>query len=235
DRGVQHLVDTLRATGQLDHTYVVFASDNGFHLGQHRMPAGKQTAYETDIRVPLMVRGPGIRAGTHVRQLAGNIDLAPTFEAMTGVRPARFTDGRSLLPILRGSQPARCRNSYLIEHRTETGVTPGRPRADAPSPLEPPDPEQVAAGRQPRRREIRDNYLLVRLGEIPDYDAIRTTRYLYVEYANGERELYDTRTDPDEIDNLAGRTHGAIERTLATRLHQLERCQAASCRTIENR
>ena len=38
--------DTLRATKQLDNTYIVFASDNGFHLGQHRMPAGKQTAYE---------------------------------------------------------------------------------------------------------------------------------------------------------------------------------------------
>ena len=59
DRGVARLVHTLRATKQLDNTYIVFASDNGFHLGQHRMPAGKQTAYEPDIHVPLLVRGPG--------------------------------------------------------------------------------------------------------------------------------------------------------------------------------
>ena len=87
DRGVARLVHTLRATKQLDNTYIVFASDNGFHLGQHRMPAGKQTPYETDIHVPLLVRGPGVRAGAHVTRLAGNTDLAPTFEAMAGRAP----------------------------------------------------------------------------------------------------------------------------------------------------
>ena len=63
DRGVATLIDTLRATGQLDNTYFVFSSDNGFHLGQFRMPAGKETAYDSDIHVPLIVRGPGVPAG----------------------------------------------------------------------------------------------------------------------------------------------------------------------------
>ncbi len=63
DRGVARLMQTLRATKQLSNTYVVFASDNGFHLGQHRLPAGKRTPYETDIHVPLLVRGPGVRGG----------------------------------------------------------------------------------------------------------------------------------------------------------------------------
>src|SRR6185369_13501715 len=66
DRGVARLVRTLRASHALDDTYVVFASDNGFHLGQHRMPAGKETAYEPDIHVPLVVRGPRVRAGAQV-------------------------------------------------------------------------------------------------------------------------------------------------------------------------
>ena len=60
------LVDTLRKTGQLDDTDIVFTSDNGFHLGQHRLPPGKLTAYDTDIRVPLFDPRPGHRrrAGT---------------------------------------------------------------------------------------------------------------------------------------------------------------------------
>ena len=61
-------------------------------------PPGKQTPYETDIHVPLLVRGPGVRAGAHVTRLAGNTDLAPTFEAMAGASSPSFTDGRSLLP-----------------------------------------------------------------------------------------------------------------------------------------
>ena len=46
------LVDQLRRSGQLRNTYVVFTSDNGFHNGQHRLPAGKQTAFDEDVRVP---------------------------------------------------------------------------------------------------------------------------------------------------------------------------------------
>ena len=61
DRGVANLIATLRSLHALHNTYVVFTSDNGFHLGQHRLPAGKETPYDTDIRVPLAMRGPGIR------------------------------------------------------------------------------------------------------------------------------------------------------------------------------
>ena len=112
---------TLRATKQLDNTYIVFASDNGFHLGQHRMPAGKQTPYETDIHVPLLVRGPG-RARRRARHpLAGNTDLAPTFEAMAGARAPSFTDGRSLLPLLRGDR------ARALAHLVPASSTGSRP------------------------------------------------------------------------------------------------------------
>jgi arylsulfatase A-like enzyme len=234
DRGVAHLVHTLRVTGQLDNTYIVFASDNGFHLGQHRMPAGKQTAYETDIHVPLMVRGPGVRAGAHVSRIAGNTDLAPTFDAMGGARAPSFTDGRSLLPLLRGKTPRRWRTAYLVEHRTESGVTlPPRAPQGKNSTLEPPDPDQAPDGRRVHR-EIRDTMLLNRGAEIPDYDAIRTARLLYVEYGTGDRELYDVRRDPDELHHLAG-TQPELERALSHRIAQLRRCGGSGCRAVEDR
>jgi arylsulfatase A-like enzyme len=237
DRGVARLVHTLRATKQLSDTYIVFASDNGFHLGQHRMPAGKQTPYETDVHVPLLVRGPGVRTHAHVKQLAGNADLAPTFEAMAGVPAPSFTDGRSLVPLLRGAQPARWRTSYLVEHRGETGTA--RPEDEGSTPkrgstLEPPDPDQAGPNGQPRHREIRDAMLLNRGAEIPNYDGVRTGRYMYVEYATGERELYDLRHDPDEIHNLAG-TRPVLERTLAHRVALLRRCGGSGCRRVEDR
>ena len=68
DRGVARLVEQLRQAGQLDNTYIIFTSDNGFHLGQHRLPSGKQTAYETDIHLPLLVRGERVgRPGDPLR------------------------------------------------------------------------------------------------------------------------------------------------------------------------
>jgi arylsulfatase A-like enzyme len=234
DRGVARLVHTLRATKQLENTYIVFASDNGFHLGQHRMPAGKQTPYEPDVHVPLLVRGPGVGAGAHVTRLAGNTDLAPTFEAMAGAHSPSFTDGRSLLPLLRGDGPTHWRSSFLLEHRAETGVTrPARVMPARGSTLEPPDPDEAGPDGQPRHREIRDAMLLNRGAEIPDYDGLRTAGYVFVEYATGERELYDLRHDPDEVHNLAG-TSPALERHLARRVAQLRRCGGRGCRRVED-
>ncbi|MFD0888857.1 sulfatase, partial [Streptosporangium algeriense] len=76
---VGSLVETLRVAGKLDDTYLFFASDNGFHLGQHRLAQGKTTPFDESIRVPLVVRGPGVRAGGSVGAMAANVDLAPTF------------------------------------------------------------------------------------------------------------------------------------------------------------
>jgi N-acetylglucosamine-6-sulfatase len=242
DRGVSALVHTLRVTRQLNDTFIVFTSDNGFHLGQHRLPAGKQTAYDTDTHVPLLIRGPGIPAHSHVSQLAGNVDLAPTFEAMAGAAAPSSTDGRSLLALARGNARAaeNWRHAYIIEHRDEEGAAePAPPRRHTP-PLEPPDPDQRSAA-QPRlrpsehghTREPRDARVLGRHAPIPDYDAVRTLRYLYVQYENGDRELYDTRADPAEIHNLAG-TRPTLERALAARLAALRNCRGRGCRVADS-
>ncbi|MEQ1692823.1 MAG: sulfatase, partial [Gemmatimonas sp.] len=100
DEAVASLIDTLRATGQLANTFVVFTSDNGFHQGQHRLVTGKQTAYDEDIRVPLIVRGPGVPSGHVVQHLVGNVDLAPTFAEFGKAVTPSFVDGRSLVPLL---------------------------------------------------------------------------------------------------------------------------------------
>ncbi len=85
DDMVAALVSTLRSTGQLANTTVVFTSDNGFFHGEHRIPDDKRRAFEEAIRAPLLMRGPGIPAGRVVRELTANVDFAPTFAAIAGV------------------------------------------------------------------------------------------------------------------------------------------------------
>jgi hypothetical protein len=63
------------------------------------VPAGKVLLYEPSIRVPLIIRGPGIPAGQHRSQFVANIDLAPTITKVTGAQPGRVMDGRSLIPL----------------------------------------------------------------------------------------------------------------------------------------
>jgi N-acetylglucosamine-6-sulfatase len=110
-RGVIH---ELRATGQLDNTYVIFTSDNGFMLGQHRRH-GKHAVYEESVRVPLIIRGPGVPAGQVRDQLAANIDLAPTILDATGATPRLPMDGISLIAAAR--DPVRgARRSLILEY-----------------------------------------------------------------------------------------------------------------------
>ncbi|HET6878200.1 MAG TPA: sulfatase [Jatrophihabitans sp.] len=115
DRMIGAVERTLRQTGQLSNTVFIFNSDNGLHLGQHGLKAGKLTAFETDIHVPLVVAGPGIPAGSTNPDVVENIDLAPTFEALAGARVSPTQDGRSLVPLLHGAHPT-WRTVALVEH-----------------------------------------------------------------------------------------------------------------------
>jgi arylsulfatase A-like enzyme len=102
DEGVARIVGALEAAGVLEDTFVVFTSDNGFQSGEHRIPSGKATTYEESVRVPLLVRGPGVPAGRETWAIAANVDLAPTIVELTGAVAGRVMDGRSLVPLLDG-------------------------------------------------------------------------------------------------------------------------------------
>ncbi len=99
DEGVGRILDQLRASGELGRTLVIFTSDNGFFQGEHRVKKGKIRVYEPSVRVPALMRGPGVPAGRHVKSLTGNVDLAPTILDFTGARPRRPQDGVSLLRV----------------------------------------------------------------------------------------------------------------------------------------
>ena len=109
DDHVKKLVSTLKRTDQLKNTTIVFLSDNGWMQGEHRIPGDKFLPYEESLRIPLIVRGPGVPAGRKVQRQVSNIDFAPTLLDMAGARAGRKTDGVSLLPTLRGRRkpPAR--------------------------------------------------------------------------------------------------------------------------------
>ncbi len=114
DRTVQKILDEVG-----DDTYVVFTSDNGFHLAQNGLSRGKGTAYDTDARVPLLVVGPGITPGER-REMTTNIDLAPTFEQLAGLKPEPFRSGRSLVPSLLDADSSE-RDHVFVEHTSEPG------------------------------------------------------------------------------------------------------------------
>jgi N-acetylglucosamine-6-sulfatase len=181
DEGVQKVVAALRANGELADTFLVYTSDNGFFNGAHRLPREKQRIYEESIRVPLIIRGPGIPEDEKVIRVTVNADLAPTIVDVANATPGLAMDGRSLIPLAQN-----------------------------------PDLE--------RRRGV--------LIEEPSFKAIRTERFMYAEHSTGEKELYDLKTDPYELQSRdKSPAYAAIRSRLATRLQKLKTCAGAGCRT----
>jgi N-acetylglucosamine-6-sulfatase len=186
DDMVGSLVQELESTGELDNTFIFFTSDNGFEQGEHRIKKGKNQAYEESSHVPLLVRGPGVPAGSETKKLALNTDFAPTFADLAGAEfPA---DGRSLVPLLGGDEDLPWRTSVLLE-------------------------------RLPTQR---------------GYQAIRTDTHKYVEYNNGEKELYDLESDPYELDNLYASADTSLLKDLKAKLEALKSCSEEGCREAED-
>ena len=221
DANVGALVRRLDAQGTLDDTYVVFTSDNGYNMGEHRLDIAKYNQFEETVSVPLIVRGPGIEPGSHVSELAGNIDLAPTIAEMTGTQAPSWVDGLSLMPLLTGAATELPREHLLLSR----GLIPLEKRAL--SEVEE-FPETVVES--------------ARHARLSDFNAVVTQRWKLVDYTNSaHEELYDLRNDPNELDNLMVGGWQSMQamppwqrelvRDLRRTLHQLLKCQAAGCRT----
>ncbi|WP_336207184.1 sulfatase family protein [Nonomuraea sp. LPB2021202275-12-8] len=199
DDMVERVLSTL-TPAEKRNTYVVFTSDNGFHLGQHRLVRGKSTAYDHDVRVPLLVKRPaaGRRGDLVAGAVSQNVDLFATFLDMAGVDAATrdSRDGRSLLPLIQGHKVKDWRDAALIEHVRPDPDAPGGPDPDA-------DPVQ-AGNSQP-----------------PTYAAVRTATDLYVEYAGDPTpEYYDTVTDPNqEANDPANPRTAVLDRALEDLAH----------------
>jgi N-acetylglucosamine-6-sulfatase len=98
---VEGIVKALQSANKLDDTIIVFTSDNGFMYGDHRLES-KIVPYEGSIRVPLVIRGPGIPENQTRNELVNNLDLVATIEDLAGATPGLVPDGRSLTPLFAG-------------------------------------------------------------------------------------------------------------------------------------
>jgi N-acetylglucosamine-6-sulfatase len=203
-QAIDKMIGTLRAAvaaaGQTDNTYFVFSSDNGYHMGEHSLRPGKQTAFDTDIHVPLIVVGPGVPAAKTASEIVQNIDLCSTFAELGQTPPPPTQTGRSLVPLLHGQSIADFRNAALVEHHGANfdPTDPDLPEADSGAP--------------------------------PTYAALRTKDAVYVEYTGGEIEYHAHTTDPYELQNTAASLSVAQKAALHGTLTALKNCHdAASC------
>jgi len=120
DDSVGEVLDYLDRTGLAKNTIVIYSSDNGWYLGDLGL-YDKRFMYEPGQHIPLLARGPGIKAGTVTNLFALNADFAPTFLELAGAAIPAEMHGKSLVPILRGNQPADWRTSVYYRYYHDPG------------------------------------------------------------------------------------------------------------------
>jgi N-acetylglucosamine-6-sulfatase len=207
DDQIAAIMDKVTAIGEAADTYYILVSDNGFFQGQHRIALGKGRPFEADARVPLIIAGPGLRAGSVVKRVSGLQDIAPTVLAMTNEwgSQGRFRiDGMSLLRLAHGRPSSR---AQLLESAVTDHV---------------PDRLTDQIGIEGSRTTIAWAARTI----------ITSHGWKYSAYPRaGEVELYNLNTDPFEEQNL-GRDpqYHAIRTSLAARLSTLKACKGRGCR-----
>lgn len=215
DEMVDGLFERLEAHGIMDNTYIIYSSDNGFHIGQHRLQPGKSCGYEEDINIPLIVRGPGVAANHTTDIVTTHTDLAPTFFDLLGIPQRDDFDGTAIPVTKAGIEiaQARRREHVNVEY---WGFAGGEGKYD---------------------HDI--------LHENNTYKAIRILgpRYnmYYSIWCNNEHELYDMDVDPAQMHNLlsanqeptatiAGLAIHKVVARLDSLLFVLKSCKGSICR-----
>ena len=118
DEGIGEIVKLLKEKGIYENTLIAVMGDNGFAFGEHGL-IDKRTAYEESMRVPLVMQLPALfRRGTKVEEVVANIDIAPTFLELAGLRQSSEMDGKSYLPLLKGAK-IPWRENLLYEYYWE--------------------------------------------------------------------------------------------------------------------
>lgn len=177
DAQVGTVLDALDRLNLAEKTVVVFWSDHGYHLGEHGLWQ-KQSLFEESTHVPLVFAGPGVKAaGKSSPRVVELIDVYPTLADLCGLAAPAHLEGKSLKPLLDDPAGAWSRPA-LTQVRRGGGNASSKAQAKAKK-----------AGQAPA---------------YPGY-SVRTDRYRYTEWDGGRlgRQLYDHRTDPDELHNLA--------------------------------
>ncbi|KAI1332943.1 arylsulfatase [Xylariaceae sp. FL0255] len=218
DEIVEDVVAMLERKNVMNNTFVIFTSDNGYHVGQHRMPGGKGLFYNEDTNLPFVVRGPGVPQNVTSNIPSLHIDLAPTFLDIAGVQPSDlpvFLDGQSVLPqwLDPNSTSAagveagegNSKESINIEYWGVSGI-------EAPS------------GGQLGSPFKNNTYKTIRmLGE--------SQSWVYTVWCSGEKELYDLSADPWELTNIINESNST---QMVNRLNALlmvtKSCEQDSCR-----
>ena len=223
DEMLENITIFLQEEGIDNDTFIFYMGDNGQHLGDYRLPAGKRQAYDTDIRVPFLVKGPGLVGGTKVTEVVMSIDLLPTWVEMAqGSLPSTYEiDGKSLIPILFNQIPPHPQvNTFRSIALAEMfgGSSNMGTRYHGMYGFE-------------KNKFWNNTYQAIRVINGSDWAA--NANWLYAEWCTGEREFYNVTADPHQVYNIIDEVDPSLLEKLTVVIKQLGKCAGKSCNNID--
>jgi N-acetylglucosamine-6-sulfatase len=223
DDAVEKVVNDLQSRGALANTYLIFTSDQGLMQGQHRLHQGKFVAYDPSTQVPLLIRGPGIPAGSQPQALVWNGDITSTILQMAGATPGLPQDGESILRFAADPALTSTRPILFETGPPGTAFEPGTAAAAQAG-------KTVKVSKYVKNLDLDHTVQFARAIVAPRYRGIRTGRYLLVKYGDGSREMYDLLQDPYELNSVyKDSRYFPVRKFLQKHLAQLVKCSGPSC------
>ncbi|KEF62024.1 arylsulfatase [Exophiala aquamarina CBS 119918] len=214
DEMVGALFEKLKALGMDQNTYVIYTSDNGFHIGQHRLNPGKQCAFEEDVNVPFLIAGPGVPKNHSVSFTTTHHDFAATIFDLAQIPLRQDFDGTPMpltLPAMDKVAASTIREHVAVEYWGVAGEEGALYRSGVNAP------------------HANNTYKGIRIVS-PQYDL------MYTVWCNHEHELYDMKTDPYQTNNLFQtfvQINGQPVNNVVSRLNALlmvmKSCKASQC------
>ena len=213
DDVVNNTIAYLQKYNLLDNTFILYSTDNGFHISQHRLFPGKNCPYEEDINVPLIIRGPGIDAGKSVNSATSHTDLAPTILQMAQAKLPSYLDGSPVPGVINNPLTSNFEHAQ-IEHWGDGGADDSHEYPEAPG-------------------AKNTTYKALRI-------MGSGYNYFYSVWCDGSHELYDMSADAQQMHNLyvnytykpnegSGYPVNRLESRLDALLLVLKSCKAETC------
>ena len=235
------IVDLLEQRGELDNTYIIYTSDNGYNHGEHRIPGDKRQMYEHDLRVPFIVVGPGVPKGIETDRVVMNVDIAPSiYELITGnTEPHPSMDGVSFMPYLKSLQNSledsegsiedpHARRDILISYYGEANPECG---VKIPECSALPAAHYVDA--------FNNTFHCLRSLTTGEYQpssiaALEEKDFIYCKFDDDELfvEYYDHTIDPWQLSNRAKDLNNRKRQRMDERLRFLQSCQGQGCQKV---
>ncbi|CAH1118684.1 unnamed protein product [Phaedon cochleariae] len=226
DELVKGIITKLKDSDVLDNTYIIFTSDNGFHIGQFTQPWDKRQPYETDIRIPFLISGPKIPKRTLTKYPVSAVDIAPTILDLADVNIPSSMDGKSFKSQLFSSAEIPTNDFIFVEYWGE-----GAPKTiDARCPWKGDDElSECSLDQWCKCQDSRNNTYSC----IIELTQSQQMKFCEFEDEQAFRETYDLMIDPYELKNLAYELSEDVVRRYQDIVRKFKTCQGRNCYTLE--